>query len=386
MRGMKKDKSERNHAKQDKASSHDLMFFSKVAHKKRIVFNLLMVLVILTIEIVIGFLFRILGLGEIHIFTIYVVGIIVTAQLTASRLCSVLSVLGIFIFNFFFAEPVYSFKAYYIGYPFTFIILLLTALMLGEMTAKSKQRAKALEETTLRIQNEKLRSNLLRSISHDLRTPLTGILGNAALLSQQGEKMSPEKRKAFSEDIWADSIHLIDMVENLLAITKMDEVKHSIKMQPELLDEILLDVVERERKLHPTYEILLEPATEMQVVKCNAQLMTQVMSNLLENAVKFSPEHTKVDVRSYSVNERVYIEVADEGKGIPDAIKEDVFTIFFTTSEESGDRKKGFGIGLALCREIIETHGGKIEIKDAEPHGTIVRFFLPLEQARDTEA
>ena len=147
-----------------------------------------------------------------------------------------------------------------------------TNLVLGEcaLAFEREYYNERREEAAVQAKNEKLRSDLLRSISHDLRTPLTGISGNAALLSEQGELLTKEKRKMLSQSIWNDANWLISMVENLLSITKLEEIEKDITMQPELLEDILLDSVNYAKKQHPTHHFLLEPGNEVQIVQCNA--------------------------------------------------------------------------------------------------------------------
>lgn len=489
------------------------------------------VVAILLGEAAIGYAFDTIGLSEIHIFTIYVLGIVVTALVTASQVWSILSVCGIFVFNYFFAYPLFSFDAYHIGYPFTFIILLIAALMVATLAKRNEQRAKkiaqfayhsqvlleteqqlqrarcqqeiievtakrlmkilernivvfvekdgclgtpqifltesqkalsfelnpmeletalwvyqnsksagaftevfsfikgtympihteernygvigidfggkqllsseanvvigecalafereyynrAREKAAVQAKNEKLRSDLLRSISHDLRTPLTTISGNAALLSNQGKVLTEEKRKALSNDIWKDATDLISMVENLLAITKLGEVEKNIKIAPELLEDILLDAFNSAKKRHPSHQFDLILPEEVHVVNCNAQLMMQVMGNLLGNAVKYSKEGTKITIRMKQEQENAVVEVEDEGEGVPEQQKEQIFQMFYTTSGKVSDRNRGFGIGLALCKTIITAHGGKIWVSDAKPHGAV--FTFTLKKARET--
>ena len=262
------------------------------------------------------------------------------------------------------SEPVFSSEA---------------SLVLGEcaLAFEREYYNRAREEASVQARNEKLRSSLLRSISHDLRTPLTSISGNAAILSSQGEILTSDKRKTLSLDIWKDATALISMVENLLAITKLEEVKKNISMAPELLEDILVSVVNEAKKRYQTNEFFLSmPEDNMIIVSCNAQLIYQVMCNLLDNAVKYTKEGTEIYIQVSENDKQALIEVADQGDGIPEEARDKIFEMFYTTSGKVSDRGRGFGIGLALCKEIIEAHGGKVWVEDAVSHGAVFKFTL----------
>jgi len=154
-------------------------------------------------------------------------------------------------------------------------------------------------------------------------------------------------------------------------------VKKNISMAPELLEDILVSVVNEAKKRYQTNEFFLSmPEDNMIIVSCNAQLIYQVMCNLLDNAVKYTKEGTEIYIQVSENDKQALIEVADQGDGIPEEARDKIFEMFYTTSGKVSDRGRGFGIGLALCKEIIEAHGGKVWVEDAVSHGAVFKFTL----------
>lgn len=240
----------------------------------------------------------------------------------------------------------------------------------NEKTAREKQAAAVLAK------NEQLRANMLRSISHDLRTPLTSISGNANLLLANGAQMEWEKRKPIYNDIYEDSLWLIRLVENLLTVTRIEDGSTSLQMKPELMEEIIAEALRHADRNSKEHVILVKDA-DTAFAKMDARLMVQVVINLINNAVKYTPAGSHITIQTYIKNKQVITEVSDDGPGIPDAEKPHVFDMFYTSSTKITDSHRGIGLGLALCKSIIHLHGGTISVKDNLPQGTIFRFTLP---------
>lgn len=234
------------------------------------------------------------------------------------------------------------------------------------------------QEAALQIRNEKLRADLLRSISHDLRTPLTSISGSAGLLADQGDSLSPEQRHKLYADIHSDSLWLLSTVENLLSVTRMEEGRMALHLKPELLSEVVGGAMQRLEKYGSTHHLRVEQEDDLLMARIDARLILQVLTNLIDNAVKYTPPGSEIAVRTLRRDGMVVVEVADTGPGIPDADKEKVFGMFYTSA--GSDARRGMGLGLALCKSIVNAHGGTISVSDNVPHGAVFAFTLQEER------
>ena len=239
------------------------------------------------------------------------------------------------------------------------------------------------EEAAILAKNEQLRANLLRTISHDLRTPLTSISGNANNLLYNESCLDAQMRRQIYGDIYDDSMWLIDLVENLLSVTRIEEGRMQIRQSAELVDEVIREALKHTGQSRTGRTIKVEEEDELILAKMDARLIVQVLINLIGNAVKYTPQGTDITVRvkkEKTENSQVIISVCDLGDGIPDDRKERVFDMFYTGSDQVADSRRSLGLGLGLCRSIINAHGGKIWISDNIPHGAVVTFTLPAEE------
>jgi two-component system sensor histidine kinase KdpD len=230
----------------------------------------------------------------------------------------------------------------------------------------------------IEAQREKTRSNLLRAISHDLRTPLTSISGNSEVLLQEDDKLDEVQRKALYKDINDDAEWLINVVENILLTTRMDNKSLNLNMQPEAVQDLIDEAVSHMTHLLKGHTLIVEPQEELWIVKVEASLMIQVFSNLIDNAVKYSPANSEIRIAQERKGDNVLIHVMDEGPGISDVSKKNLFTMFYTAGSPRSDSRRGLGIGLSLCRTIVDAHGGRIYVENNHPHGSIFTVSLPL--------
>ena len=234
------------------------------------------------------------------------------------------------------------------------------------------------QEAALQMRNEKLRADLLRSISHDLRTPLTSISGSAGLLAAQGERLSREQRQQLYKDIEGDALFLLGTVENLLSVTRIEEGRMALHLKPELLSEVVGETLRRLEKYGRTHPLRAEQEDELLLARIDAHLILQVLTNLVDNAVKYTPPGTEIVIRTLRLHNMAAVQVADTGPGIPDAQKAKVFDMFY--SGGGGDARRGMGLGLALCKSIVTAHGGTLSVSDNAPHGAVFTFTLQEER------
>ena len=347
---------------------------SKLPSWKELFYSLL----ILGAATLIGLLFSNLGFTEANIITIYLLAILLTSLVTTSRWCNLLnSLISVLVFNFFFTEPKFTLHVYEKGYPVTFVILFIASWITGTLAVRVKEHGKKAAEAEMLAQKEQLRANLLRSISHDLRTPLTSISGNASNLLSNSSSFDEATKKQIYSDIYDDSMWLINLVENLLSVSRMEDGKMILHMQTELIDEIVTESLRHVEKRSFKHIIKVVHEEELLLVKIDARLIVQVIINLIDNAIKYTPPGTEITIHSKKLDEWIVVDVADNGAGIPEEEKERVFEMFYTGNNKIADSRRSIGLGLFLCKSIIEAHGGQIELLDFEPHGSLFRFTLP---------
>ena len=241
-----------------------------------------------------------------------------------------------------------------------------------------------LDECGLILENENnLRANLLRSISHDLRTPLTSISGTAALLMEND--MDADKRRPLYGSIYDDSIWLIDLIENLLAITRIEEGSTLTNMQPELIDDVFREALAHMDRKAEKHSVSVRLDDELLMAYMDGRLVVQVLINLLNNAVKYTPPGSHIELSARENGDLVTVRVADDGPGISDGAKGKIFDMFYTADNVRGDGRRGMGLGLALCRSIVSAHGGEIHAEDNVPHGAVFIFSLKKAEVNTNE-
>lgn len=254
--------------------------------------------------------------------------------------------------------------------------------ILGEcsMALEMEKIRREKEEEVLRRKNEKLRADLLRAISHDLRTPLTSILGNASNLLTSGVEFDEEMRHRLYSDIYDDSVWLISLVENLLAVSRIEDGSLQLHTKLELVDDIIAEALLHIDRRSSEYTIINEPCEETLLVDVDGRLIVQVLINLINNAVRYTPPGTTIRISSTGMVDCAKVTVSDDGPGIPDDEKEQVFAMFYSGSGKVTDSKRSLGLGLALCRSIVRAHGCEIMLDDNMPHGCIFSFTLPMKE------
>lgn len=236
------------------------------------------------------------------------------------------------------------------------------------------------EEAAVIAKNEQLRANLLRSISHDLRTPLTSISGNAGILLASEDAIDKEKRRVLYSDIYDDSLWLINLVENLLSVTRIEDGSMSLKLTAELMEEVVSEALRHISRKSEDHKIISEEPEEFIIAKMDARLIAQVIINLVDNAIKYTPKGSEIIVRTIKKDGFAEVSVEDNGIGITDEAKPQIFDMFYTAEEGHTDNRRSLGMGLALCKAIITAHGGEISVRDNWPKGAIFTFTLPLEE------
>lgn len=255
--------------------------------------------------------------------------------------------------------------------------LALSILDVCSLALEKEASNRARREIEEAARQEQLRANLLRSISHDLRTPLTSISGNALILTEKNPLLTEEKRRELSAAIYEDANWLNHLVENLLSITRMENGQVNLHIQPELIQDIFDDVLAHLDHDAARHTIVTNVADDLLMADMDAQLIEQVLVNLINNAIKYTPEHSRIELFAAPEGKFVRICVTDNGPGIPEESRDKLFDMFYTLGKTRSDGRRGLGLGLALCRSIVAAHGGVINVQNAAPHGACFRFTLP---------
>ncbi len=235
-------------------------------------------------------------------------------------------------------------------------------------------QTKSQEETT----QERYRGNLLRAISHDLRTPLSGIMGTSEMIMGMTEAADP--RYSLAQDIFKDADWLHGLVENILNLTKFQDGHLPLKKEPEAVEEVVGAALQVIEKRMPTREIAVSIPDTLLMVPMDARLITQVLVNLLDNAAKHTPpeEEIAVLVEEDQQNDMAIFSVVDHGCGIPEDAISRIFQMFYTVGNHETTSKQGVGLGLSICQSIVEAHGGSISAENRPEGGAKFVFTLPL--------
>ncbi len=288
---------------------------------------------------------------------IYLVG----AALVASRLDRTSSILFSFVsvsaFNFFFVEPFYTFAVASSTYWLTFLVMLTTSLIISTQYLRVR-------ETKLKIEKEKLRNILLSAISHDLRTPLSAIIGASETICENFEKLQKDVIKDLAKSVNLEASRLSRIVKNLLDITSIESGTVRLNKQEYYIQEIIGAAILSLRDLLKNHQIKIDIAEDVPTIFFDGILIEQVITNLLENAAKYTPQGTEISIVAKKEGRNLLMIIEDDGVGI--------------SAEKNKQNKSGYGLGLMICQSIVKAHGGTIGAGKKRLKGAHFSFTLPL--------
>lgn len=257
--------------------------------------------------------------------------------------------------------------------------ILLSVINECALAMENAKNAMEKEKNAVLAKNEQLRADLLRAISHDLRTPLCSISGNADMLLCNSDRLDEATKHQIYTDIYDDSEWLIGVVENLLSITRLNDGRLKFKFTDQLLDEVILESLRHISRKHDDYKIVAD-CEELVLTRMDVRLIIQVLVNLIDNAIKYTPSGSVICIRGIKKDGKAQISVEDNGPGIPEEMKPHIFEMFYTGKTTVMDSHRSLGLGLALCHSIIEAHDGTLILTDQDPHGCNFTFTLPLSE------
>ncbi len=316
-----------------------------------------------------------------HITTVFVFAVFLVSLFTDGYLYGVIAAfLGTVAVNYAFTFPYFMLNFTIPVNLISGIIMIAIAVFTSALTTKLKQH----EATKVESEKERMRANLLRAISHDLRTPLTTIYGSSTTLLENSNAMTREQKVKIITGIKEDSEWLVRMVENLLSVTRIDSGQVRIIKTPTVLEELIDSVILKFRKRYPTQKVELELPDDVVIIPMDAMLIEQVIVNILENAVQHARGMTLLTLRVFTLGNKAIFEIKDNGCGINPKRLETLFVGYDTQDGELADgRKKNAGIGLSVCATIIKAHGGSINAENAKTGGAVFRFALDTEETND---
>ncbi len=289
----------------------------------------------------------------------------------------VASLLSVLVLNYAFTFPFLKFNFSIPENLISAIIMLIITIMSSALATKIKNQEMIKAETY----KETMRANLLRAVSHDLRTPLTTIYGSSSAIEEKLDDLSKEQLLQLIRGIKEDSQWLIGMVENLLSVTRIDNEGVKIVKTPTVLEELIDIVLMRFKKRYPGQKIHVEIPEEFISIPMDAVLIEQVIVNILENAVQHAVGMTKLELKVYTKGNRAFFEIIDDGCGIEKERLMNIFTGYFEIKDAPVDhQKRSMGIGLSVCSSIIKAHGGEIGVENRKEGGCIFRFVLDMEE------
>ena len=348
---------------------------NKTERKKTISDTLFTAFMLFTATAVSFCFFHLGNKNSANITVIYTLALILTALKTSGYVYGIVaSLFCVIAVNFLFSYPFFKFNFSLDGYPVTFIGMLAITLITSATTTSLKQHQKAAaerEKALAEADKEKLRANLLRAVSHDLRTPLTSIIGSSSSYLENGSDMTEYERTELVSNIKEDSEWLLNMVENLLTITRIDNnSQDKVKKSPEVVEEVVSEAIQRLRKRLSDVRIKVHMPNDFLMIPMDATLIEQVTE--------------EIDLIITQTKECVSFSVRDYGKGID---PEQLPYIFEgqRSSGKNSDHHKGIGIGLSICKTIIEAHGGKLTAVNHK-HGAEFIFTLPKEKEVEANA
>ena len=315
--------------------------------------------------------------SDVHVPIIFVLVVLVVSLLTEGYFYGILAALtSVIAVNYAFTAPYMQIDFTPYGYPLTFM----TMLAVGVAVSTLMTRVQKQEKVRLESEREKMRANLLRGVSHDLRTPLTGISGSISAVLDNGDYLTAQEQRELLEGAKEDADWLCRMVENLLSVTRIgDDQIGRLHTQEEALEEVIGAAVLSFRKRNPTVSVDVSVPDNVLMVPIDPVLIQQVLQNLLDNAVLHG-KASKICITAYTDNGNAVVCVEDNGEGIDKHRIDHLFdgSLMFSGHQQMSDRSRSLGIGLTVCRAIIQAHGGSIQALNLNNGGTRFSFLLPL--------
>lgn len=325
--------------------------------------------------------------GSANVALIYILTIIIISYHTDKYRYGIISgIISVFFINYQFTYPFGQFSFAVSGYPFTFMVMYFISILTSATTFRMKDQARKINEAEkflAEAEKEKLRANLLRAVSHDLRTPLTSMIGASSSYLENEAALPPKEKRELVSEIYEDANWLLHMVENLLSVTRITDGGASVlKKTPEAAEEVLFDAVSTSRKRYPDLQIKTVIPDEFVTAPMDPLLIKQVLLNLIENAYFHARSTKPLECTLSSTEDAIKFCIRDYGTGIaPDRLSGifDAVPSAPSSAASTVDTRKGMGIGLSICKAIVNAHNGEITARNLT-EGAEFCFTIPKEE------
>ena len=312
-----------------------------------------------------------------YVAMLFLTDVFLTAVLTDGYLFSILcAILGVLSVDYIFTEPYWHISFTLAGFPLTFLVMMTISILAGALASRAKQ----VEATQRQMAREKMRGNLLRGMSHDIRTPLTGIVGATDVLLERDGTLTAQQRRELLQSVNDEAKWLMRVTENLLSITRIDGENDGVKKIPELMEEIIEGAVAKFRRHYQNFTVQVHLPEEALLVPMDPLLMQQVLFNLMDNTARHGETATRIDLTLRREGDRAVLDVADNGVGIARGRLAHLFDGTLHPEEGREDARRDMGIGLSVCRTIVVAHGGTICAINRKEGGALFRIALPMEK------
>lgn len=333
---------------------------------------------ILSLTTLICLLIRSMDDSTIVIAMSYLLAVAIISRVTTGYFYGIVSsVIAVFCDNYIFTYPYFKINFRIPTYPVSFLSMFIVSIIIGTMTSQLKEK----ELLVVEAKTEKLRSNLLLAVSHDLRTPLTSIIGASSTILENYDMLTKERRVELLTEVKEEAEWLIRMVENLLFITRFKNEAANITKYPEIAEEIISEAVTKLKKRYPNAPIHLRVPDDILIVPMDAMLIEQVIMNLLENAIRHGEGATEITLSTKVQDQYAVFEIRDNGVGISEHILPNLFNgLVRTTKCTRMDTTKNMGIGLSVCMSIVTAHDGTLEALNNKEGGACFIFKLPRKE------
>ena len=315
----------------------------------------------------------------VNISMVYMMGVVVIALKHDRGAAVVTAMLCVGAFDFLFVPPRGTFTVDDVQYLLTFAIMVAVALVISRLVESARRQARAQAELALEAETERIRSTLLASISHDLRTPLAVVVGASSSLADAGDRLAPDERRALAKSVFEQARDVAERVAKILEMTRLETGGIRLRRDWAVPSDIVHAALSRMRERLATHRLIVEVPDDLPLVRVDAALVEQALSNLLENAAKHTPAGTVVMLKVRPRAGEIEFSVEDFGGGLTADEAAHAFEKFRRAKVEGG--AGGVGLGLAICRAIVELHGGRAWAECASGGVTAFRFALPIEEA-----
>lgn len=349
-----------------------------MAKYKQIIKDLFFMVFILVLTYFLSYYMQFVFDTDTLVPTLFVLGVFFVSLRTEGYVWGVVaSLIGVMLVNFTFTAPYFEIDFITPVNMFAALVMLVIAIMTSTLTTQIKQQEKIKAES----EKERMRGNLLRAVSHDLRTPLTSIYGSTSVILENYDSLSKERQVKLLKEIHEDSQWLIRMVENLLSVTRIDDGVAHVAKEPTVLDELIDAVIVKFNKHYPEQEVKVEIPDEFISIPMDPMLIEQVLINILENALIHAEGMTELQLVVREEENKAIFEVLDNGCGIPEEKLAKIFSGYIERENTPTDgTRNNMGIGLSVCSTIIKAHGGEIYAKNRPEGGAVFGFSLEMEE------